>query len=229
MNKIDLIIIAVIIISGVTAYFKGFLYTIFKTLSTLLSLYLSYRWYQPINNILKGTPLYGWLQKLAISNVAGLQGAMGLNDQTRLINSLNLPVPEVVKEGLVYNNNPEIYKLLGVDNFAEYVAGYIANFYLSIIAYILLLAVIKSIMHIIGGSIKGVSRMPVISFFDRWLGLSVGLVKGVIGVWIATIIMAVMIVFPRFNSLAVLLSQSTLAKWFYENNLILDIIDQIFI
>lgn len=229
MNTIDLIIIAVIIISGVTAYYKGFLYTIFKTLSTLLSLYLSYKWYQPINTILKGTPLYGWLQKLAISNVAGLQGAIGLNEQTQLINSLKLPVPEGVKEGLVYNNNPEIYRLLGVDTFTEYVAGYIANFYLSIIAFILLLAVIKSIMYIIGGSIRGLSRMPVISFFDRWLGLSVGLFKGVIGVWIATIIMAVMVVFPGFNNLAILLSQSTLAKWFYENNLILDIIDQIFV
>lgn len=228
MNTLDWIIIAVIAISAIAAYYRGFLYTTFKMLSTVIAIYLSYRGYRPINSILRQTFLYGWLQKVALSNAAGLHSAMGLNDQTKLIDSLGLPIPASIKEGLVRNNNPEIYKLLGADNFQEYVGGYIANFYLSIIAFVLLLFVVKAVLHLMGESIQLVARLPFIRFADKWLGLGVGFIRGVLGIWISTIILAFLIGFPKFHDLSALLSESTIGKWFYENNMILDIIDQLF-
>lgn len=229
MNTLDWIIIAVIAISAIAAYFRGFLYTTFKTLSTILSLYLSYIGYKSVNSILRETFLYDWLQKVAVSNVNGIQEAMGLNEQTKLIDALSLPIPSGIKEGLVRNNNPEIYQLLGADNFKEYIGGYIANFYLSIIAFIILLCVVKAVLYLIGESIQVLAKLPIINFADRWLGLGIGFIKGVMGVWIGTIVMAFLVGLPKFQGLAVLLSESTIGKWFYENNLILDIIDQLFI
>ncbi|HHX62665.1 MAG TPA: CvpA family protein [Epulopiscium sp.] len=229
MNTLDWIIIAVIGISAITAYYRGFLYTTFRMLSTIIAIYLSYIGYRPINSMLRKTFLYDGLQKVAISNVKGLQAVMGLNEQTKLINSLNLAIPNSIKEGLIQNNNPEIYKLLGVDNFEAYIGGYIANFYLSIIAFILLWCVVKAILHLIGESIHILTKLPLIRFADRWMGFIVGLVKGILGIWIGTVILAFLIGLPKFQALSVLLSQSILGQWFYENNLILDIIDQLFI
>lgn len=229
MNTLDWIIIAVIAISAIAAYLRGFLYTIFQMLSTIVAIYLSYRWYQSINSILRKTVLYNWLQQVAISNVDGIQGAMGLNEQTKLIERLNLPVPGGIKEGLIRNNNPEIYKLLGADNFKEYIGGYIANFYLSIIAFVVLLCVVKAVLYLIGQSVQLLAKLPIISFADKWLGLGLGLIKGFVGIWIGTIVVAFLVGFPKFQTLSVLLSESTLGKWFYENNMILDIIDQLFV
>lgn len=229
MNTLDWMIIAVIAISAIAAYYKGFLYTTFKMLSTIIAIYIAYIGYKPINSILRKTFLYSWLQKVATNNVNGIQETIGLNEQTKLIDHLNLPIPSHIKEGIIRNNNPEIYKLLGVDNFKEYIGGYIANFYLSIIAFIILWCVVKAILYLIGGSINILTKLPIICFADRWLGLLVGFIKGVVGIWIGTIILAFLIGLPNFQALAVLLSDSILGQWFYENNLILDIIDQLFI
>lgn len=229
MNTLDWIVIAIIAISAIIAYYKGFLYTVFQTISTMLALYLSYMGYKPLNSMLRKTFLYDWLQKLAISNVDGLHNVMGLSEQAELISGLQLPIPSNIKENLIRHNNPEIYQLLGAHDFKEYVAGYISNFYLSIIAFIILLSIIKVIMHILGESIHIISKLPIIRFADKWLGLGVGIIKGCIWIWISTIVLAFLIVLPRFKALTALLSESILAKWFYENNLILEIIDQLFI
>lgn len=229
MNELDGVIIGLIFISAIVAYYKGFLYTMFQTLSTAVALYLSYRWYKPIKGILRGTFLNTWLQKLALSNVEGLQNAMGLNEQTQLINHLRLPIPNMIKENLIHHNNPEIYKLLGVENFKDYVGVYIANFYLSIIAFVILLGVIKAVIYIGGESIQIVAKLPIIRCADRWIGLGIGFIKGVIGIWIGTILLAFLIALPKCQTLSVLLGESVLGKWFYENNLILQIIDQLFV
>ncbi len=229
MNTLDWSVIAVIAISAIAAYYKGFLYTMFKMLSTVATIYLAYIGYRPINSILRKTFLYDALQKVAISNAAGLHDALGLNEQTKLINNLNLPIPNSIKEGLVRNNNPEIYKLLGADNFQEYIGGYIANFYLSIICFIIMFLMIKAILYLLGESIHILTRLPIVHFADKWLGLGIGLIRGFLTVWFGTIITAVLIGFPKFQRLAILLKESTLARWLYENNMILDIIDQLFI
>lgn len=229
MNTLDWVIIAVIALSAITAFKKGFLYTVFQMLSTVIAIYLASVGYKPINSMLRKTFVYDWLQKVAVGNANGIQEAVGLKNQTQFINSLNMPIPITIQEGLVKNNNPEIYKLLGADNFTEYIGGYIANFYLSIIAFTLLLFLVKAVIYILGGSISFIANLPIISFFDRWLGLGVGFIKGVIWIWISTIIIAILIGFPRFQMLSIQLSQSTIAKWFYQNNMILDVIDELFI
>lgn len=229
MNVLDWMIIVMIVLSAIIAYYKGFLRTMFQFLSTIISIYLSYKWYQPINTILRQTFLYSWLQKLAVKNVVGLQGVMGLSEQTQLLNSLTLPIPHGTKENLIKHNNPEIYKMLGINNFTDYVGGYIANFYLSIIAFVILLCVIKFVLYLIGKSIHIISKLPIIRFADRWLGLGIGVIRGVISVWLGVTVVAFVMILPQFNSLSTLLAQSTIAKWFYENNLILEVIDQIFI
>ena len=229
MNALDWIIIAAIGVSAIAAYFRGFLYTTFKMLSSVIAIYLSYIGYKPINSMLRRTVIYSWLQKAAMDNANGLQEAMGLNEQTKLIECLKLPIPSSIQEGLIRNNNPEIYKLLGAESFKEYIGGYIANFYLSIIAFIILWCFVKAILHLISENIRMLTKLPVINFADKWLGFGLGLIKGVIGIWIGTIVIAFLIGFPKFQALYVLLSQSTLGKWFYENNLILSIIDQLFV
>lgn len=229
MNTLDWIIIAIIVISSIRAYYKGFLYTMFQTISTVAAIFLSYAGYKPINSILRKTFLYDWLQKVAMNKVASVQGSIGLNEQTQLINTLKLPIPNNIKENLIRHNNPEVYKLLGADNFKEYIGGYIANFYLNIIAFIIVWCVVKAILYIVGESLHIITKLPIIRFADKWLGFGLGIIKGLIGIWIATIILAILIVLPKFQALSILLSESTLARWFYENNMLLDIIDQLFV
>jgi len=229
MNILDLIVIAIIVISGVRAYYRGFLCTVFQTLSTIIALVLSYMIYKPINVILRKTFLYGWLQKAAMGQIFNQENPTGLQGQTQLINTIKLPIPNNIKENLIRNNNPEVYKLLGVDSFQEYIGGYIANFLLNIIAFIIVWCLVKAILYVADETLQIITMLPVIKFADRWLGLGFGFIKGAIGVWIATIVVAILIVLPKFQQVGVLLSDSSIARWFYENNIVLEIIDQLFV
>lgn len=229
MNILDWIVIAIIVFNGVRAYYKGFLYTGFQALSTIIALVLSYMIYKPINVILRKTFVYEWLQKTAISQLANGKEAAGLQAQTQLINSIKLPIPENIKEHLIRQNNPEVYKLLGVDSFTDYIGGYIANFLLNMIAFIIVWCVVKAILYIVGESLQIIAKLPIINFTDKWLGLGLGTLKGIMGIWIATIVLAILIPLPKFQGIAVLLGESTVAKWFYENNIILAFIDKLFI
>ena len=181
MNILDGVVIGIIVFSGVRAYYKGFLYTGFQTLSTLIALVLSYVVYKPINVILRKTFIYGWLQKTAVGQLTNGQEAIGLQAQTKLINTAQLPIPENIKEHLIRQNNPEVYKLLGVDSFTEYVGGYIANFLLNMIAFIIVWCVVKAVLYILGESIQIIAKLPIINFADKWLGLGLGIIKGVLG------------------------------------------------
>ena len=69
MNTLDWIIIAVIAISAIAAYYMGFLYTTFKMLSTVFAVYLSYIGYKPINSILRKTICAGSITILFIQNM----------------------------------------------------------------------------------------------------------------------------------------------------------------
>lgn len=229
MNILDLVIIAIILMSGIKAYRKGFIYTIFKALSNVLAIIIAYVSYKPINTILRGTPLYEWLKNLTMDRIFTEQVPTGLSQQAQLISELKLPIPHSIQDNLMRNNNPEVYRLLGVENFKEYIGGYIANFYLSIFAFIILYFVVKSILYILGGGLQIISNLPIIRFADQWAGFGIGIIKGFIGVWIGIIVVVFLIGIPRFQRLLILLSESIVGKWFYENNFILDMIDQLFV
>ncbi len=230
MNILDWIAIAMIVISGIRAYYRGFLYTGFQTVSTMIAIFLSYVIYKPINIILRQTFIYNWLQKVATGQITiNGQSPTSLQAQSEFIHKSNLPIPNMIKENLIRNNNPEVYKLLGASDFKEYIGGYIANFFISMIAFMIVWSVVKALIYLLGESLHIIGKLPIINIADRWLGLGLGFIKGALGIWIITIVMAILIPFPKFHTLAVLLNESLLAKWFYENNLVLAIIDQLFV
>ena len=87
----------------------------------------------------------------AILSIAGWEEPSmedtGLPSAQRMsIERLNLP--QSVKDVLLENNNSEIYKILGVDQFAEYVSMYLADMLINAIASILLFIAVLSLIHI---------------------------------------------------------------------------------
>ena len=72
----------------------------------------------------------------------GVKNATGVNEQMEssvpaqqrmIIESLNLP--EQIEEALLENNNTEIYEILGVDRFTDYISGYLTNAFINIVGF----------------------------------------------------------------------------------------------
>lgn len=82
---------------------------------------------------------------LDIGEGTGGNGA-GIGER-RTIEELKLP--EQMKRILIENNNREVYQMLGVEQFGDYVGGYLADTVIKAAASILLFAVVFILLHIV--------------------------------------------------------------------------------
>ena len=89
-----------------------------------------------------------------------------------------------MKNKLIQNNTAEMYRQLAVENFTDYVSGYIAygiiNGIAFIVSFLLAIIIIKVIMY----AVNILTELPVISMMNRLGGMALGLVQGILWIWI---------------------------------------------
>lgn len=230
MNIFDIIVVIVLVISAWIAYKRGFILSLFKLVSSIITIFLSYRLYPIVSAFLRNfTPLYENIKNKIAPSILSQSTAQTntLVGQSAFINDLK--VPGFLKSALIENNNPEVYKILNVDGLKEYIAGYIANICINIIALILVFLVVTIGLRIIIGILDVISKLPVVNSFNNLLGFIFGLISGLLNIWFLFIILFVFQTNPLFEKAFILLEESLIAGILYEYNFLLKWILGIFI
>ncbi len=136
-------------------------------------------------------------------------------DQTKLIRSL--PVPSFLQDMMINYNNSEGYKKLDVTDFGGYIAGFFANLVLEAVAFLATFLLVNIILRAVFAALDLFARLPVISAVNRLGGLAVGLLEGVVIIWILMIILSLFSATEVGAKIAVMVSESaflqTLADW----------------
>ncbi len=104
------------------------------------------------------------------------------SDQRAIIESLNLP--QSIKEDLLENNNNEIYQILGVDQFADYIGSYLSDLIVRTVGFVILFIVVYVVIRVIMGWLDLIARLPVLSGMNKVAGAVLGGVQGLIFLWI---------------------------------------------
>lgn len=131
-----------------------------------------------------------------------------------------LSIPKNLKKGLKENNNEAEYKELGADSFRGYVCIYISYSLINLLAYIIVFIVLSIVVRALIGFLNIMSKLPIIHTINKFGGVIFGLAEGVLGVWIAFIVIAL------FNSTAYgmqLYEQIEASNWLsylFEKNII---------
>lgn len=220
---IDLIILAIILITALIAAKVGFIRTVYQLLSSVIALVLAFFVYPIIESILKLTPLYEGV-KTWVRGLVPEVGNIGLQAQSAMIQDSLQWMPDFITDKIVKNNNPEIYQLLGVNNLIEYIVTSVANLCIMGIAIVLCFILIKIGLTIGVGVLDLVAKLPLLKTANKWAGFIVGLVKGVVIVWVICLIIPLLMMIPQFSELKTLIEQSILMDYFYNHNFILQII-----
>ena len=87
-----------------------------------------------------------------------------------------LELPKQLKDALLENNNNEVYKVLGVDTFTQYVASYLANSILNIVGFLVLFVVVFAALNILTVWLDLVARLPILSGINKIAGGLLGVI-----------------------------------------------------
>ena len=107
--------------------------------------------------------------------------------QRTIIENLNLP--QNVKSALIENNNNEVYELLGVNAFADYIGNYLADMILNSVGFVLMFAIVYLLIKLVVRWLDLIARLPILSGMNKIAGALLGGVQGLIFLWILCLVL----------------------------------------
>ena len=147
----------------------------------------------------------------------GGMSSMTKIEQTKLIQ--NLPIPSFLKEMMINYNNSEGYQKLNVSDFGGYVVNFFANVILNIVAFVVTLAVVQVVLWTGLTALDLFSRLPLLNLINRIGGLAVGLLQGLLVVWVLFLVISALSATDIGMRLMEMVDASALLGPLYDGNL----------
>ncbi len=222
INILLVAVIAILVISAVNGYRKGFLriaislFTIVLVICvvTVISPYVS-------NYLTHHTKVYDHLKEKVVEvfsdNNAQYDNTIEEN-QIKTIESYDLP--EIITSCLISNNKTEVYQSLMVSLFEEYVAGYLAKMIINAISFIGCFLMLWILTWFIIFSADIIARIPIIKGFNKLLGLFAGLVKGLLIIWVGFFVAIIFFGNTIGSQMLTSINSSVLLTMLFNNNLL---------
>lgn len=232
MNYVDIAVLAIIVLFVVLGFAGGFLRALISFAGTVAALAVAIMLAQTVANMIGG--LFGLKDALGSAFEGMFSGEI-------FTTPINLSDPASVSAALVslglwqFLANPIGNLIAGSapvgsveTTLAGYVGPMIANLILVIVSFLLLFFVVKLLMSLVEKFIKGLLMNKTIRTGDRFLGAAFGIVKAYFVVCILFTILYYLM--PSVEALSVvqeMIDTSTLSKTIYDNNIVLQLLQQI--
>lgn len=215
----------ILVLSGLFGFRRGFVREAVTMFFWVLSIVLVWFMNPYVNNFLKeNTPLYEIVQNSTRDYVESkLEGntAMEEQGQSSLLESLGLPtfLTEEIKE----NNNAAVYQYLAVNTFVDYVSDYLALAAINGVSFLVSLLLATLLIRMLTYALDIIARLPVINGINKSAGALVGIVKGVLFIWIILLVMTIFCNTEVGCRGLELVERDVLLKWLYERNVFVNI------
>lgn len=207
---LDIIIIAILLISVVLGYKKGLINVAFNLCAFIIALIITLVLYRPITNfVIDNTEFDDKIENVIIE-----KGITNGEENTTEDGTLNKYIEEYVMKS-VDNTKNEIVKST---------ATIIAEKIIGIVVMIALFIVIRILLIFAKAIINGIANLPIIKQFNELGGLLYGILRGIVIVYGILTIMFIVISMNNNGVFANAIDTSIVSKILYENNIILNII-----
>lgn len=227
MNWSDLLVIGVIVLFALIGLKNGFIMSVFRLTSFIVSAIVSIKFYPIVSKFLMGTPIYKSIKTSIFNNLMLQQQAQspGVNSQVKdaaadsIINTLHTPA---FIKGFLVKQMPDPTSLIPIKDIAEKLSGILADFSINVISVVVLFILVRIGLLFVRFIFKKIAGLPVFKQMDKVGGLALGAIEGLLMIYV---IFAVIIIFnsaPIFKGIYDSIDNSTVAQYFYQNNLIID-------
>ena len=226
MNWSDAVVIGIIMIFAIVGLKNGFIYSIFRLASFFLSIILSVKFYPVVSRELMKTTLYTnmkhSIQRNLMLQQPQLQEAgngVGHAGTEAVIEKLHLP--EFIKDVLL-DRIPNPSRLVDMTKIADAVSGELARLVIDVISLFLLYVLIRIALVFLRFILQGISKLPVFKQMDKMGGVALGSLEGLLTIYIVFAVLMLFHSSPQFTPVFDMIDNSLIARFFYENNFIVD-------
>ena len=222
-------IAAAVYLLGMVLYghYKGFIRLAVSATALLITLVVANYAMPHVTDWLKNdTPVYETMKEKmaesvgidAILDEMGLKGYTQKEDEWMIIEEL--PLPDQLKQLLVENNNIEVYRMMGVEFFRDYIGGYLADTILKAATFVVLFLAVFLVLQVLVIWLDLIAKLPILSGINKIAGAILGGIEALVFIWIVCIVFTV---FSRtgFGSAALTqIDASSWLSWIYDHNML---------
>lgn len=234
-----LLIIVILVLAGniVWGFSRGFLRVIYSMLAWIAIL-VFVTWATPyVANVLTEktnidnrieSNLDEKLHELVIGDTNGQKedrepDAQNPGQGKKNYRDLQMKLPDAVTNKL-FDTNKIADQILEGSGAYDVVAGRATDLVMRVISFVLVLLIAVISFHLLSVVLKVVEKLPLIGGINRLLGLFAGLVKGILIIWLAFAIIAMVGTTDIGIALISYIYESPLLIWAYENNFVLTLL-----
>ncbi len=221
---------AFLVLSCWLGYRRGFVKEVVSTFLVLLSIALVWVFNPYVNKFIReNTSVFETIQagceELVNSQAENLQG---INSQDQMSVLDGLPFPEFLVNGLKKNNTAEVYQYLSVNSFVEYVSGYLATIIVNGLSFALTFLLTTLLIRMVTWAMDIISRLPVLNGVNRAAGALLGLLKGIVFVWVALLLVTMFCSTQAGGRLLAMIREDRFLSLLYESDILVRIFMSIF-
>lgn len=158
-----------------------------------------------------------------------LEGQAELSAESQMEFIDELPLPDSMKKMLAENNNTETYMQLAAENFADYLSEYVAYGIINGIGYILAFVITIIIVKMILYAVDILTELPVVGTLNRTGGMLLGLVQGLLWIWVIFLVITLLCNTSLGAYLMELIKGDPVLGWIYDRNYLMQIIMKILV
>jgi uncharacterized membrane protein required for colicin V production len=225
MNWCDLVVIGIILGFAIYGMYNGFIMSIFKLLSFVISLVLSFLLYPYVSKFLMGTALHGKIKEKILDTLIQQQSGTLSGAKNAVADKVveSLSVPGFLKD-LLKSKFPDPTKIIDLQQINNVISEEMTKIVIYVISMILLYVLVRAILVFAKFILGEISKLPVFKQVDKVGGFAFGGVEGFLTVYIIFTILMIFSSAPAFKGLFDSLGSSTVAKYIFEHNFIFNLL-----
>ena len=143
-------------------------------------------------------------------------------NQVKTITSYD--IPDILKNNLITNNTQEMYKLLFVSLFEEYISAYLAKTAINAMSFVVLFLILMILFKVLLAAVDIIAKIPIIKGINKFAGACLGLAEALIIVWIFFFIVVMFIGNDSGSILLSMISESKFLSFLFNTNLFIGFI-----
>lgn len=172
-------------------HYKGFLRLAVSMAALIVTLVIVHIAMPKVSVYVKeNTPIYTWILENIEETMAEalkMDEEISMPAQQRMVIE-GLSLPQDVKQMLLENNNSQMYEILGVNAFVEYIGSYLANIILNWAGFVVLFLFVYIMLRLIVKWLDIMAKLPVLSGMNKLAGAVLGGIQGLFFIWIVSLL-----------------------------------------